>query len=75
MGHEAPQLFAGQFLLQIATDGSPLFLRVAGKFIKAYEPTGIFSVMGRAHIDRNIRVEVFQILQLEIERRKGATVS
>jgi hypothetical protein len=29
--------------------------------------------MERASFDRNIRVEVFQILQLEIEGRKGAT--
>jgi hypothetical protein len=74
MGPEAPQLFTGQFLLQIAAVRSPLFLHVTGKFTRASQSTGIFSVMGRTPLDRNIRVEVFQILQFEIEGRKGATV-
>jgi hypothetical protein len=74
MGHEAPQLFAGQFLLQIAALRSPLFLRATGKITRASQTTGIFSVMGRASLDGNMRVEVFQILQLEIDGRKGAPV-
>jgi hypothetical protein len=73
MGPEAPQLFAGQFLLLIAAVQSPLFLRVTGKFIRAFKSTGIFSVMERTHLDRNIRVEVFQILLLDIEGREGET--
>jgi hypothetical protein len=74
MGAETPQLFTGEFLLQIAIVRSPLFLCVIGKFTRVSQSTGIFSVMARAHIDRNIRVEVVQILQLEIEGRNGATV-
>jgi hypothetical protein len=74
MGSEAPQLFAGEFLLQIDAVRSPLFLRVTGKFTRAFKSTGIFSVMGSTSLYRNIRVEVFQILQLDIEVRKGATV-
>jgi hypothetical protein len=74
MGTEAPQFFAGEFLLQSAAVRSPLFLRVTGKFTRASQSKGIFLEMERAHIDRNIRVEVFQILQIEIEEKKGATV-
>jgi hypothetical protein len=74
MGSEAPQLFAGEFLLQIAAVRSPLFLWVTGKFTKVSQSTGIFSVMERTPLDRNIRVEVFQILQLEIEWKKGTMV-
>jgi hypothetical protein len=75
MGPEAPQLFAGEFLLQIATVRSPLFLQVIGKSTRASQSTGIFLEMERAHIDQNIRVEVFQIFQLEIEGWKGATLA
>jgi hypothetical protein len=74
MGPEAPQLFAGEFLLHIAAIQSSLFLRVTGKFSRASQSIGVFSVMERAHLDRNIRVKAFQILQLEIEGRKEATI-
>jgi hypothetical protein len=74
MGPEAPQLFAGQFLLQIPAVRSPLFPLVTGKFTRASQSPGNFSVMGRAPLDRNIRVGVFQILQLDIEGRNGAAV-
>jgi hypothetical protein len=67
MGPEAPQLFVSEFLLQIATVRSPLFLHVIGKSTRASQSTGIFLEMERAHIDRNIRIEVFKILQLEID--------
>jgi hypothetical protein len=74
MSPEASQLFAGEFFLQIAAVRSSLFLWLTGKFIRTSQSTGIFSVMERTHFDRNIRVEVFQILQLEIEGRKKVTV-
>jgi hypothetical protein len=47
---------------------------VTDKFTRASQSKGIFLEMGRAPIDRNIRAEAFQILQLEIKGRKGATV-
>jgi hypothetical protein len=47
---------------------------MTGKFIRASKSTGIFSVLRRVPLDRTIRVKVFQIIQLEIGGKKGATV-
>jgi hypothetical protein len=43
---------------------------VTGKFTRAFKYMRIFLVKGRGTLDRNIRVEVFQILQFDIERRR-----
>jgi hypothetical protein len=74
MGPEDSQLFVGEFLLQIAPVRSPQFLRVTGKSTRASQSTGIFLEMERAPLDRNIKVQVFQILQFEIEGRKETTI-
>jgi hypothetical protein len=49
---ETPQLFAGEFLLQIAAVRSPLFLRGIDNFIRASQSTGILKMMGRIPLDR-----------------------